>query len=112
MTTISELREAIERYRKPVRNRDDYFDAIELIADCFTSRDTITRERLEELGGKQDAKYERRFVFNDRVRLSCFDDGECFCQMRINETTKWIQPSPQPQTMGDICRLLEQLTRE
>jgi hypothetical protein len=136
MKTISELREAIERMRRhkdatsgeatqeafskspyytACRSPTDWFwnepgifDDTRLIVDCFTSRCPITRERLEELGFVEGVTVGMLFfdgIGANRLLAFLFDEG-----IQIHFDGKRL--NPQPRTMGDLYRLLEQLTRE
>jgi hypothetical protein len=113
MTTISELREAI-RYYTANRNMVGILvdDAANTIADCFTLRDPITRERLEELGPDENGGGILRFGTMKAFERNHVGRANAGFHVTIIEANKEVSVRPQPQTMGDLYRLLEQLTRE
>lgn len=112
---IEELRAAIER------TRGDYEGSNlavwkraadkEAIANAFTNPAPVTREGLEAMGVVGCPKLERRVMFGQSLRISCFDDGETFIQMMEEPFGRWCQPRPIPETMGDVCFLIWRLTR-
>jgi hypothetical protein len=103
MTTLEELREAVERYRNPYGYSDSEVFAAEaiLIADAFLDRSPITRERLLELGFEPiDGDDHRLMLGGVRYNFRSSDNGVCF----VNCVAE-----PQPKTIGQLRFLLQSL---
>jgi hypothetical protein len=127
MTTISELREAI-RFYTANRNMVGILvdDAAHTIADCFTSRDPITMDFWSSLKPKIPADA-RAFMHlhlgegpEDPIlwaMQSDVDSSGVIKTVVVSAVSYGMEDLKRPlhlipRTMGDIYRLLEQLTRE
>ena len=120
-TKLQALQTLIEEYRRAGQTLTG-----SLIADCFTSRDPITRERLEELGfepSPEKPSSDWRWIIVGNVKLTWsglpYEGGKSHVMQHFPiESDGFIDSRrgsyviPAPQTMGDLYRLLEQLTRE
>jgi hypothetical protein len=109
MTTLEELREAVERYRNPYGYSDSEVFAAEaiLIADCLTDPNPISKEVLEGMGfagGKLIVGH----CMIDYPPLSVGDFEFETLDLRVVGAS-WESVNPQPRTRGDLYSLLLRL---
>jgi hypothetical protein len=106
MTTLEELRGAVERYHRQLYGDIDHLrvDAL-TIADCLTDHTPISKEVLEGMGFEDHGLFAHGLQLNvggSRVSYFQFRDEWVFA---VNTTTM----DPQPRTVGELYFLLLRL---